>query len=282
MRTFVITAVTAVLAMAGGNVMAENFVKPGLSWKTHGIYGGPSGIEHAYNDYELKDAVAGNTPCLQIWRQDPSSSDPASPKEFIKVNGDKVFISDSGENWKLFYDFGVQPGDSIEVYSPFSEDNKMGILVTGIVQDPENPGFERIEFKQFHKFDSQPMEYYDLGYWIKGLGSALGLQFSTGFGLSPGPGYMFEASLDGNVIYRHKLGSVKNLIMNNNSGWHACGSEGTLQISNLTPGSHITVYSTDGIAVHNTTSHSESVSIPGLRNGIYLISVNGSCRKIRM
>jgi hypothetical protein len=131
-------------------------------------------VNHEVNGYEC----AG----LQAWNG--AAQDEAKQIAYVRYEGQKVYFSVDCEEWYLMYDFGMQPGDKQEIYSPVDiqiegEDADDGIRscmveCLEVTSDVDYEGYDSMRMRAY-LLDAASDNAQPEMTWIRGLGSLDGL-----------------------------------------------------------------------------------------------------------
>lgn len=139
---------------------------------------------------------------------------------YVCPEGNKVYSLNLANEWVLMYDFSLEPGNSVQVWSPAN------ISQNRECQGPYNVeclGKETIETlagpaDALIVFEESFLDRTRKIYWIKGIGSSLGVTNNCQFELDGGSTRLIRASLDGTVLYEISDPSSVQNIENDSEG----------------------------------------------------------------
>lgn len=279
MKTRIIVGLLIWLPVAA---QAENYFTSGTIWDEV-VFPNPPGRPDIRHKAWLQESEDPLQDALALYRQHDYEAH-ASLAGYIRTEGEKVYFSrpdtPAGE-WYLMYDFGLELGESVEVYD-------MGLHLTDgevgkhtLVYTSDCP--EEWEVKD-HAGDAEVMvmqspesigeEHPTYGYWVKGVGSLMGVLYNYHFLLDGFGGILLSVTNNGKAVFGASGASVE----------EAARMTGKWL---KTSGMHISVESDDNFTVYNTQGQqigkakgTEGLTIPS--HGIYIVCCNGNVCKVRL
>ena len=206
----------------------------------------------------------------------------SSPKfgAYIRTDNDKVYfkLTDSeSEDWHLMYDFGLSVGEGC--YVSFAANDSADkpyqtyIKCTGISVD-ETSGLKVMSLEEYK--DETCSILFGTGKWLKGLASANGLRYNTGFDLDGIGSTLLEAYNGSEVFYSNTVTDVANARYDG-LGVRIDGK--TLSVSNAGR-QEIALYTTDGVRIARTIAKGETASLTLPGSGMYLLKVGDNVKKV--
>lgn len=195
------------------------------------------------------------------------------------------YASGAPEEWRLMYDFGLQPGETAIVS-----------MVGGFQLDPTNAQ-DQVTCVSFSPTLSTPFEtmnIYDIsvdhigklpedhmemhrGEWIKGIGSVLGVLNNVGFGMVTSAERTMEVRDNGVLVYSTPESKVRQV---GKSGITLSISDRTITMNGLTEGLSLLVCSLDGfVELAGETTGSE-MTVQLSKPGLHLVSIGMETFKI--
>ena len=203
----------------------------------------------------------------------------------IKVEGEKVYfhlVDDTcvvpkadDEGWYLMYDFGLEVGETCEVY------NAGGMRYHN---DPAicKATLKYVNFAQFEEIGSflymemEELPYDERGIWFKGVGAKAGLLDNCHFGYDGRGSELVGLIYDGKEIFYHPS-AVKNIT--NSSDFQIIKNGLTFTISGSDLEKSCYVYSMDGKLV-SVIDLSVSNNFTAPAPGCYIIKIGDLTQKI--
>ncbi|MBD5370938.1 MAG: hypothetical protein HDR80_07315 [Bacteroides sp.] len=188
--------------MAYSQVAQPRNIMPGM---TYTEYTCNLGIMQEYvRGWLVGDSIESQGEMLMpVYRIDPERGDSITSgrPRFIKTEGDKVFMLDTGaqsgkRQWLLMYDFGLKPDECAEIYYPIhpgflskqvrcveiKENPKYnGLLTMKLIRvlDPEysnlDPEYSTLDLE----YSNLESDFFSTCEWIIGVGSTQGLFWPT-------------------------------------------------------------------------------------------------------
>lgn len=262
---------------------AENFFKRGMMW----VYqiDNPQ-IEYTYTvRYYVDNAVISDNSeevLHLIYINDDVDSLPKVVCN-IKTEGEKVFFSslDAPEEWMLMYDFDIDAGSEVEVYNSFMvggtqfEPKQFSLKCTEVGATAEGlKTFKMLDLRDGSIFD--PTSY---GTWIDGIGSTNDILNNCRYYLDGIMSYLIYAELDDKLIYQNpNWAGIPSVDKKTNLRHSVSGN--VLNISNLKPKEAVSLYSSDGKLIANTTADADGKVSAPISKGTYIIKRTGESLKL--
>ncbi|MDE6717627.1 MAG: hypothetical protein K2J70_05465, partial [Muribaculaceae bacterium] len=128
---------------------------------------------------------------------------------YIRKEREKVYYKETNDTdeWRLLYDFGLNPGDTAEIWGLGKWERLMKCV--DIKPDPSNPGLEIMEMEVYSKaIPGSESQLCGTGQWIRGISSTNGLIFNV-FGVD-GLSSRLEKVVNGHeIIWQAPASAVK-------------------------------------------------------------------------
>ena len=144
--------------------------------------------------------------CMQISSVGDTENHPVG---YIATEGEKVYFLDvNGEDWRLMYDFGLQPGESALIYGAATQ-YTMGAADAYIyearcvsVETLEDSGLEMMHM-DIYSTDEDSGDYpmVEDEVWIRGIGSTHGPYDNDMFAWAGVGSLLIKAESEGKVLY---------------------------------------------------------------------------------
>ena len=291
MKRIVITLaiIIAGLGTHEGNAMAAdnpvNYFVEGASWisvQTTTSY--PKHTGWFYRSWLGETAEVGGYEALPLWVEDLSDDKGPCLSTYVRHDAGKVYFlsDDEPQEWKLMYDFTLQPGDEadIEEYNQSALGYGGRVRCMDVYPLPSDPDLQVMELafceelKDIEEAGEEGERVYSIIRWIAGVGNTGGpLQNLYNEGII-GYGYQLdELTVGENLIYRHpeytavyKVADIEKMEIRVSKGEIAViGSEDAA----------VSVYRADGVRCNAGQGRFSS-----LAPGIYIVKVNGESRRI--
>ena len=204
----------------------------------------------------------------------------------IKVEGEKVYFrlvddtcvvpSAEQEGWYLMYDFGIEVGETCEVYNA----NAMRFH-----NDPAKckATLKYVEFAQFEEIGSflymimEELPYNERGIWLKGVGANAGVLYNCHFGYDGRGSKLVGLIYDGKEIFYNPSTAVKNVT--DSSDFQVIVNGLTLIISASELCQPCYVYALDGKLL-SVIDLSVSNTFTAPAPGCYIIKIGDLTKKI--
>lgn len=170
-------------------VGARNYFKPGMVWEMKAQVCGGEGDVYYWNCHVGPDTVLFGQRCNLLEESDYYDSEYVNDCKsvYVRAEGDVVYVlPDSTVNeWFVLYDFGLQPGESCQVYN-----------FKAVLDQPQTLYVKCVKIIRTRALDGWPVmyveEYADAGctellnpvqdVWYDGLGSPVNPFFNSGRG----------------------------------------------------------------------------------------------------
>ena len=204
----------------------------------------------------------------------------------IMVEGEKVYFqlvseacvvpSADDEGWYLMYDFGLEVGESCEIYNAgsmrYNNDLavcKETIKCIGYTGTDEIGSLCHMNMEELHSGER--------GVWIKGVGDSAGLLDNGGYGRDGRGSKLIKFIFDGEEIYSSSSASVKNVTDSQDFQVIKNGLNLTVLTSDL--GHKCYVYSLDGKLISiNDLIETNKFSLPS--PGFYILKIGNLTKTI--
>lgn len=277
-----------IIVFGYGDAFSEtaNYYKPGTVWYqstlTVGISTPPEKVLYTY--YKLLDPIEFKgyeaMPYVQF---DPTSGKTGEPEVYFRTDGNKVYwcaneVEDpADDNWYLIYDFGLLPGERVEVCQPIISGGRLRRVDMELIECMAvNMGIEG-EIGSFmevaHIYD-ESSSTNTRGLWGMGIGSLGDPLIPVSFALDGiYSSILSVTTAEGEVVY-DRMASV--------SESHAddvkiAVNGRTLELTGLSTDTHVSVYDLSGALVAEGYGTC-SFSLTG--KSVYIVKAGTATRKV--
>ena len=264
-----------------------NYFVEGASWISHSTSSSypvsPKWFSKAWTGEAVEIAGYEALPLL-TGGVSASADDDSCLSTYVRHENGKVYFlsDDEPQEWKLMYDFTLQPGDEadIEEYNQSALGYGGRVRCMDVYPLPSDPDLQVMELafceelKDIEEAGEEGERVYSIIRWIAGVGNTGGpLQNLYNEGII-GYGYQLdELTVGENLIYRHpeytavyKVADIEKMEIRVSKGEIAViGSEDAA----------VSVYRADGVRCNAGQGRFSS-----LAPGIYIVKVNGESRRI--
>lgn len=203
-------------------VPAQNYFSEGMEWQEIRINtASPDPVTHCITYFLDEPYELNGRTCypLRIRRDDFEGTELIT---LLFPEGDKVYCEGTTEGeWRLMYDFGLQEGQTVEVWEPQNQMinciNDRSVVIKcnelTMLQSLTGP----LEALDVNVTDNPVADLKK--YWIKGIGSSLGVLRNCDFNLDGIDSRLIKATFNGEVLYEVSAESaVKSLIVDQTEG----------------------------------------------------------------
>lgn len=266
---------------------AQNYFAPGTEWNVKIIRPGASFL---YETLFMRDIDNQDENVYGLYSYS-TGTDPSTAvcKVEIKNEGEKIFFkdpSDERDQWYLMYDFGLNVGDSSEIYTPyflqggyapdcitltcreiiennteFSGLTTMTMVEIMDVSDDSNIDFEEKETT-----------------WLKGLGDFRGPLSNFSMFLIGGGSLLETATVDNDLIYTSPFTKIDRVNAAEPLSIRLIDNQLTVSSDNID--FPIWVYSIDGSIIKkiDPKAHPEAINLPA--KGVYIVKAGNTSVKV--
>lgn len=175
-------------------------VNPDYLWSTVEVHCLPSG--NSYTTHYIRfdgDTIIENLNYKKVWRSDDEFMEEWEVYGFVREDDDhRVYFRPPGYFEGLIYDFGVEPGDTLQAVNYRLNDDTLNLVVTSIDSVELLDGYhKRITLFEYNNIKEEV--------WIEGLGSLYGILNSCNdsYGGACGGYELLCYQNDNDLIYRH-------------------------------------------------------------------------------
>ena len=206
-----LSAIVSFEATAQEQSYVNYLAKPGTTWCFQDLI-----YELSYN-FSLKKG--GMFDGFETYRITNYKGEIDEKSERLRVDGDKVYVLNSLNEWKLTFDFSLQVGEGTYVWNPFFPENSRGYQPLYLVcvkryPHPDDPSFIRMQLIQYEskeEYENSAIsgEHNDINertnFWTCGIGGLQGILQSTNQFV--GAGSLIElgyVEYGGNVVFGAK------------------------------------------------------------------------------
>lgn len=284
MRTLLFTLPVVLTAMcvpgkAAGAPDTEclNYFTEGTSWLYHvdNVYLPDRYVDDVTISVEDPIQIAGYQ-ANEVWKNSAVKGE-RELVSYIRTEGEKVFflVDEASSDWRLIYDFSLQPGESVVVWSP---ERIKGYPLSSVTLRCEeirvcatDPSITEMVMTnpKWDEFSDEIREYSNI-IWFKGLGNNCNPFFSD-YGMDyAGIGYeLLDISINGTPRYRSPGYAAIESVADASVGIEV--SKGRITVND----SDAHVYRIDGIEVIGSNGVYDS-----LTPGIYVVTCNGKSQRV--
>lgn len=288
--------ITILLLLTFISAMTQTMVREGLAWTNH-TWCDFTGEDLGYNTVWFEfDHYEGNDAIFQVY--DTPGKEPLITEETMNYGqicqiGEKVYFkkyikfSDGApEEWRLMYDFALQPGESAIVYAVepgYNNPTRSPEQVTCLsLSSTSFPNWESMNILNLD-LNRTEVEDWELewlsGTWVKGLGSVKGVLDNIHFGWISG--YTHNTTIKENGEFLISFGPTEPAMVGATNDYRI---KFELQGRSLTVysenGHPVTVNAIDGNQVTRTEAGEPQLQVVLKHAGVYMVSTNGKTKKI--
>ena len=269
-------------------VDAQNYFIDGMSWLIHGMSTDyPDPWEDDVRIYlEGEKNICGyEAACL--WRVGLNTAPTPKLLTYIRIEGEKVFFlaDEEASDWRLLYDFGLQPGETATVWH-FAHTGLVSGKVTiyerfvrceEILPPNDLYGMEQMRMSVLHHEDLDNTDnVLDEGLWLKGIGTLHSPIDNTPWNVDGYLETLLEAKFGSDILYRNP--EYTNVALTQRDSVFPIKYEigkGFIRIYDAGRESSIRLYSLNGQEIH--AYDGDYTSLP---SGIYFITTPNASRKV--
>ena len=262
----------ALFAASYGQIHATDVYRVGTQWITSEVGTQEPGLPLKTVVYTLSTIEGENDPDYFEISTKYEDSQKADCGGYIRKEGEKVYFKETNDTdeWRLLYDFGLNPGDTAEIWGLGKWECLMKCV--DIKPDPSNPGLEIMEMEEYSKATSRSeSQLCGTGQWIRGISSTSGLIFNA-FGVD-GLGSRLEKVVNGDEIIWQAPASAVKTVFEDKTIPVITSEKGTIRIFGVESGLPLKVVSLDGRIIISGKTTDSSFVIPSLKSGAYIVTV---------
>lgn len=263
---------------------AQTWFNDGMIWQTR-VSGTHNPVPQVSVVEEMLDGEVeiDGVKAFRLYRISDGADVQTVLANYIRTDGDRVYFrsaqADNAE-WYLMYDFGLEPGEGVYVYSPQMVDYENGpdrtyLTCSGVVEnDPEFSGWTTMRLLEFR--DESRSDNLGEGVWLKGLASVQGLTYNHRFevdGISSC--LLLQAGPQDSPVYVAEHSEVDVVP---SAGWSAWGERGAIRISSA-EALEVEVFGDNGLlVVRRTVEGPASVAVPA--GGVYMVRAGSQTLRV--
>lgn len=262
---------------------SQNYFMPGIEWNIEIHRNGAPFLYETQFIKELSDDV-DNVYGLFSYTTGTDLENLQCEAE-IKTDGEKVYFkdpSDDNDTWYLMYDFGLQEGESVEIFTPtFLSNHRIPDAITltckEIVENnPDFDGWTTMTMVEEEVFEGESHER-EIS-WIKGLGDFRGPLANYSVFLTGGGSLLLSASYDNSVVYTSPYNGIN--YTDAVSPINLKIIDNILDIHTDNAAMPVWVYSINGnlIGVKEPTNISDTILLPA--KGVYIVKSGDKSFKV--
>lgn len=198
------------IVILGLSASAQNYFKEGMHWEEMVSSTSSWEIQDYIINYYLGESqeIAGKT-AFRLYASEELENNNAELITYVYSDGNKVYSLNLKDEWVLMYDFGLEPEENVEVWTPAN------MSLNHECRGPYNVnclGKETLEtvsgtVEAILVYEERMLDQTYKVYWIKGIGSTMGVTNNCEFELDGSGSKLIRAYVDGTVLYESADGS---------------------------------------------------------------------------